>query len=106
MRKANKVSLKSVITLDRSQWVGVAKLGSIKQTAIGAKVGSRMFEGAFKATMKNGHIGIFRRRYVTSLPIDEIKKNSHAWKTIKEIVDNNAELVFEMCFLQQLRQMK
>ncbi len=73
---------------------------------IGAKVGSRTYEGAFIATMKNGHIGIFKRRYTTSLPIDEIKINTQARETMKELVDNEVERVFEKYFDQQMSYMK
>ncbi|WP_265026490.1 phage tail protein [Wolbachia endosymbiont (group A) of Bibio marci] len=99
--KANRKRLWSVVKLS-SQWIGVAKLGSIKQTKIGAKAGNRMYEGAFIAIMKNGHIGIFRRRYTTSLPIDEIKINTHARETMKELVDNEVERVFEKYFDHEL----
>lgn len=103
--KANRKRLWSVVKLS-SQWIGVAKFGSIKQTKIGAKVGSRMYEGAFIATMKNGHIGIFRRRYTTSLPIDEIKVNTQAREIMKELAENEAERVFEKYFHQQLEYIK
>ncbi|MDX5527175.1 MAG: phage tail protein [Wolbachia endosymbiont of Andrena nigroaenea] len=103
--KANRKRLWSVVKLS-SQWIGVAKLGSIKQTKIGAKVGSRTYEGAFIATMKNGHIGIFKRRYMTPLPIDEIKVNTQAREIMKELVDNEVERVFEKYFDQQMSYMK
>ncbi len=99
--KANRKRLWSIVKLS-SQWIGVAKLGSIKQTKIGAKVGSRTYEGAFIATMKNGHIGIFKRRYMTPLPIDEIKVNTQARKIMKELVDNEVERVFEKYFDHEL----
>lgn len=103
--KANRKRLWSIVKLS-SQWIGVAKLGSIKQTKIGARAGSRMYEGAFIATMKNGHIGIFRRRYMTPLPIDEIKVNTQARKTMKELAENGVERVFEKYFHQQLEYIK
>lgn len=99
--KANRKRLWSIIKLS-SQWIGVAKLGSIKQTNMGVKVGSRTYEGAFIATMKNGHIGIFKRRYTTSLPIDEIKINTHARETMKELAENEVERVFEKYFDHEL----
>lgn len=92
--KANRKHLWSIVKLSL-QWIGVAKLGNIKQTKIGARVGSRMYEGAFIATMKNSHIGIFKRRYI---PIDEIKINMQAQKIMKELVDNEVERVFEKYF--------
>ncbi|WP_395463434.1 hypothetical protein [Wolbachia endosymbiont of Cantharis cryptica] len=55
--------------------------------------------------MKNGHIGIFRRRYTTSLPIDEIKINTHARETMKELAENEVEEVFEKYFQQQMEYM-
>lgn len=99
--KANRKRLWSIVKLS-SQWIGVAKFGSIKQTKIGAKVGSRMYEGAFIATMRNGHIGIFKRRYMTPLPIDEIKVTTQARETIKELAENEAERVFKKYFQQQI----
>ncbi len=56
--------------------------------------------------MKNGHIGIFKRRYTTSLPIDEIKINTQARETMKELVDIEVERVFEKYFDQQMSYMK
>ncbi|WP_341812526.1 phage tail protein [Wolbachia endosymbiont (group A) of Conops quadrifasciatus] len=103
--KANRKRLWSVVKLS-SQWIGVAKFGSIKQTKIGARAGSHMYEGAFIATMKNGHIGIFKRRYMTPLPIDEIKVNTQAREIMKELVDNEVERVFEKYFDQQMSYMK
>ncbi|NEV49598.1 phage tail protein [Wolbachia pipientis] len=103
--KANRKRLWSVVKLS-SRLIGVAKLGRIKQTKIGAKVGSRTYEGAFIAIMKNGHIGIFKRRYTTSLSIDEIKVNTQARKIMKELVDNEVERVFEKYFDQQMSYMK
>lgn len=77
-------------------WFGLApikasKLGTLRQTPLGAKVGSRLFEGAFVAGVHAGvgsafrrlgenvpsglggriHTGIFMRRGSSRLPIDE-----------------------------------
>ncbi|WP_253302652.1 phage tail protein [Wolbachia endosymbiont of Psylliodes chrysocephala] len=92
--------------VDSKAWFAVdrsSKTWDIKQTKIGARVGSRMYEGAFIATMKNGHIGIFKRRYI---PIDEIKVNTQARKTMKELAENEVERVFEKYFQQQLEYIK
>ncbi|MDG7052494.1 MAG: phage tail protein [Wolbachia endosymbiont of Alcedoecus sp.] len=99
--KANKKRLWCRVRLI-SDWIGVVKLGSIKQTARGAKVGSTLYEGAFIAVMKNGHVGIFRRRCMKSLPIDEEKVKSHADEIIKELAENKVEEMFEKYFYQQM----
>ena len=91
------VDSKAQFAVDRS-----SKTWDIKQTKIGARVGSRMYEGAFIATMKNGHIGIFKRRYMTPLPIDEIKVNTQAREIMKELAENEAERVFEKYFDHEL----
>lgn len=102
--KASRKRLRSIVKLT-SEWVKVAKLGSIKQTKIGAKVGNTIYEGTFKALMRSGQ-GVFRRRYVTSLPVDEIEVNTHACKIIKELAESKVEKVFEEYFHQQMEQMK
>ncbi|WP_168464788.1 phage tail protein [Wolbachia endosymbiont of Ctenocephalides felis wCfeT] len=101
-----KASKSSVNALVKASLYGikVGKLGSMRQTMIGAKVGSRMFQGAFIATMKSGHTGIFKRRGRTSLPIDEIllPLEPEASKIIKELVTQEVEKVFEKFFHREL----
>lgn len=46
------------------------RFGSLTQTRIGAKAGRLSFPGAFVAEMKNGHVGVFRRRGKKRLPLD------------------------------------
>jgi len=99
--KANKKRLWCRVRLI-SDRIGVAKLGSIKQTMRGAKVGSTLYEGAFKAVMKNGHVGIFRRRGMKSLPIDEEKIKSGACEIVKELAESKVEEIFEKYFHQQI----
>lgn len=56
-------------------WVGLKpiKLGKLnpRQTRSGVTAGPAKIPGAFIATMKNGHVGVFRRRGKTRLKIDE-----------------------------------
>ncbi|MGL9732125.1 MAG: phage tail protein [Wolbachia sp.] len=103
--KANKKRLWSRVRLILDL-VWVAKLGSIKQTKRGAKVGSTLYEGAFIAVMKNGHVGIFRRRCMKSVPIDEEKVKSHADEIIKALAENKVEEMFEKYFYQQMSYIK
>lgn len=54
--------------------------------------------------MKSGHTGIFRRRYGSSLPIDEVvlPLEPEASKIIKELVDYEIEKVFEKYFRREM----
>lgn len=61
-----------------------------------------MYEGAFKAVMKNGHIGIFRRRCEKSLPIDKIKIESCKCEIVKKRAESEVEGAFEKHFQQQV----
>lgn len=101
-----KASRSSMNALVKASLYGikVGKLGTMKQTLIGASVGKRMFQGAFIATMKSGHTGIFRRRYGSSLPIDEIilPLEPEASKIIKEFVTQEVEKVFEKILHREL----
>lgn len=101
-----KASKSSMNTLVKASLYGIkaGKLGTMKQTLMGASVGRRMFQGAFIATMKSGHTGIFRRRYGSSLPIDEIilPIEPEASKIIKELVTQEVEKVFEKYFRREL----
>ncbi|MBJ7539892.1 hypothetical protein [Marinomonas transparens] len=77
-----------------SLWFGLEPIsaqafGKPVQTDVGVKVGKHHFIGAFMATMKNGHAGIFKRKYEygskrtkrikrpdgqwTELPIEEVR---------------------------------
>ena len=62
-----------------SIWVGMNPiaanwLGKARQTKKGVSVRSHRFDGAFIAKMKNGHIGIFRRKTNRPLPIETVTK--------------------------------
>ena len=72
---------KSVI-FDKQQaslWLGLSKiqvdyLGRVRQTKRGVSVRGQHFDGAFVATMKNGHTRTFRRSSKASLPIEYVYK--------------------------------
>lgn len=51
--------------------VRASDLGALRQTAAGAKAGSRLFKGSFVATMPHGHRGVYRRKTRQPLPIQE-----------------------------------
>jgi hypothetical protein len=64
--------------------IAVSALGKPKQTDLGVRVGKHHFVGAFIATMRSGHSGVFKRKYEsggkrskradgqwTELPIEE-----------------------------------
>ncbi|MDA0938795.1 MAG: phage tail protein, partial [Proteobacteria bacterium] len=59
--KASKSSLKALVVASL-YGIKASLLGSMRQTAIGAKAGKSQFTGAFVATMPTGHWGIFKRK--------------------------------------------
>jgi hypothetical protein len=69
--KASKSSIRALVTVGLYR-TRAARLGTMRQTKIGAKAGKHMFKGAFIATMPTGHKGIFRRKGSTALPIEEV----------------------------------
>lgn len=101
IHKATRKLLESKVRL-KSSLIGVAKLGSIEQTVIGARVGKCIYKGAFIAVMRNGHVGIFRRRGMKSTPIDEEKVDSHADEVLKGLAENEGGEVFEKYFYQEM----
>lgn len=66
-------------------WFGLAPLkavylGTPRQTRAGVKVGGRFFERAFISTMPSGHLGVFKRRGASRLPIVEQTVSIHSSK--------------------------
>lgn len=61
-----------------SVWIGTKDIkaiylkGNARQTKAGVRQGSKFYQGAFLATMKSGHLGIFERRGKSRLPIVEV----------------------------------
>lgn len=51
--------------------IRTGKIGVPRQTKRGARVGAHAFPGAFVATMRSGHVGIFKRKGQPRLPIKE-----------------------------------
>ena len=102
--KASRKRLRSVVAVDTFV-VKAGKLGTMKQTKIGAKAGKHMFKGAFIATMKGGHKGIFTRIGKKSLPIEEEEFDLCDGEIVKRIADNEAERAFEKYFHQQIKYM-
>ncbi len=103
--KASRRVLKSVISVS-SFFVKAGKLGKMKQRKIGAQAGKHMFKGAFVATMKGGHKGIFTRMGRKSLPIEEEEFDLCDWEVVEKIAKSEAERVFEKYFHQQIRYME
>ncbi len=57
----------------RSGWMPLAKLGNVRQTGVGVTVrGWGSHKGAFIATMRSGHTGVFVRSGSARLPIKEL----------------------------------
>ena len=89
--KARRSSLKALVVASL-YGVKASKLGVMRQTAQGAKVGKYMFEKAFIATMRTGHRGVFKRKTQSRLPIQEvaIALEPVASNIIKGFVDSDA----------------
>ena len=69
--KANSRSLKAFV-LANTMGVKASRLGKMKQTAQGVRVGKHSFDGAFIAKMPTGHTGVFKRKTKQRLPIKEM----------------------------------
>ncbi len=52
----------------------VSYFGTVRQTKAGAKVRGKLYPGAFKAQMRSGHVGVFRRVGPRRFPIEQIKE--------------------------------
>ncbi len=69
---ARQSSLRSQIGLSAKSGVIKARdLGKAQQNSTGVKAGKRQYDHAFKATMPNGHKGVFQRTGKSSLTIRE-----------------------------------
>lgn len=104
--KANKNQLSARI--NANMWALKGKdLGNMSQTPLGAKAGKYMFKGAFVATMKSGHKGVFRRKTTQRLPIKEmyVPMDNYASKLIKTFIDEQSQAVFEKIFEQQIKRL-
>jgi len=88
-------------------WFGTAPvkasyLGKPRESNRGARVGRHSFEGAFVATTPSGHIGIFKRRGRSRLPIaEQVVKLSAARAALAPIEAGVADQV-EKVFRQEL----
>lgn len=98
--KSNRQALKAFV-IANLYGIKASKLGALRQNARGANVGSHQFPGAFVAKMpKSGHIGIYKRKSLKRLPIQEqyVQLNPDASKIIKDNVENEASQVFRKYF--------
>ena len=101
--KASKSSLKALVVASL-YGIKASLLGSMRQTAIGAKAGKSQFTGAFVATMPTGHRGIFKRKTKSRLPIREVvlPLEPVASNIIKGFVDSGAGEKFIQYFRHEL----
>lgn len=101
--KATRNSMRALIRVGL-YGMNSSKLGNIKQMSKGAMAGKHMFEGAFIATMKTGHRGIFRRKGRTALPIYEVTVpiGENVKKIVNEMNNYKTERVFEKLFHHEL----
>ena len=78
IRSRRRVALRPATSADLSgiAWFGLAPinasyLGTPRQTMAGAHVRGHNFPGAFVSTMPSGHLGIFKRKSKSRLPLKE-----------------------------------
>ena len=71
------------------------------------KGGLDIFEGAFVATMKSGHKGVFKRKGKERLPIKElyITLDRYASRVISLLIDQESEEVFRKNFEHQIKRL-
>jgi hypothetical protein len=76
-------------------------VGKPRQTRLGARAGKHAFPGAFVATMPSGHIGIFKRRSASRLPIVEQVVQLSAAESAIEGVARQTSTRLETVFAQE-----
>ena len=98
--KSSRQALKAFI-IANFYGIKATKLGSPRQDSIGSSVGAHKFPGAFVAKMpKTGHVGIFKRKGRSRLPIQEqyVELNPEATEIIEKNIENEARQVFQKYF--------
>jgi Prophage minor tail protein Z (GPZ) len=104
--RAKKSRPESVVALKQSGGVlKASQLGSVSQNTNGVRAGKRQFDRAFKATMPNGHQGVFRRRGKTRLPIQEVQiiVTGRMREVMEDLLDGEVMKQFEKIFERELR---
>lgn len=104
--KANKKHLSASISAN--MWALKGKdLGNMSQSPVGAIAGNYTFRGAFVATMKSGHRGVFRRKGKERLPIKEqyVMLDNYASKLIATLINQESQAVFEKHFGHQIKRL-
>ncbi len=101
--KASRTKLQAVVTA-KLYGIKPSKIGNMRQTKTGAKVGTYEFPGAFIATMPGGHTSIYKRKRQPRLPIQEmtIPLQPMASETIERYLDHLVMQRFEVVFRQEL----
>lgn len=98
--------------LSATVWLGsgaivvkAGALGRMRQTRTGAAVKGHFFEGAFVATMPNGHRGIYERLGRKRLPIEELEVSfqQHYSDIVRRKIDMEAMQYFEVVFERELK---
>lgn len=106
-RRRGSVRRASRVSLTGTAWFGTrpiraSALGTPRQTRLGARAGSHFFAKAFVATMPSGHLGIFKRRDRSRLPIVEQTVHLSAAKTALDPVQAGLADRLQKTFLQEL----
>jgi len=87
-------------------WFGIlpvraSDVGTPRQSRLGARAGKHFFSGAFVATMPSGHIGIFKRRTQSRLPIIEQVVRLQSAETAIDGVARQTSTRLETVFAQE-----
>ncbi len=104
--RANRKQLSA--SIDANMWALKGKdLGNMSQSSLGATAGSYTFKGAFVATMKSGHKGVYRRKGKERLPIKEqyVMLDNYASQLIATLIDQESQIVFEKHFQHQIKRL-
>ncbi|MCE3232489.1 MAG: phage tail protein [Rickettsiaceae bacterium] len=101
--KASRTKLQAVVTT-KLYGIKPDKIGNMRQSKTGAKVGSYEFTSGFIATMPTGHTSIYRRKRKSRLPIQEmtIPLEPMASSIIENYLDRKVMQRFEIVFRQEL----
>jgi len=104
LRQRKRIALKP----NRGQvWVGTlpiaaSHLGTPRQTRSGARVGRRRYDKAFVARMRSGHVGVFRRKGKSRLPIEEVREPLPLARAAADAALRKTESRLPVLFLQEL----
>lgn len=101
--KANRRTLTAWISA-KVQAIKAVRVGKPRQQKKGARAGKHFFTGGFVATMKSGHVGIYKRKDTARLPIaEQVIKMPDGESIASRNTHKRARTTFPQLFLHELR---